>query len=213
MVDASTKCLDSCGIPFAKDEDCVVRELSTDATYEASAKCNTASGWGEFSPVSAPLKLSSLRLPAPGAPVLQGVSASSLRVLVAPISGSTRVDVWVRPVGNANWMAVERDGSLVKPPCKAACLPTDEVIVKGLDSGVQYEACCAVNNAFGWSEMGPGSAPLMLEIPTARFSSVASRRRIVTRSYSSKPLMSTMICRSTHRWEASSASQRWRSAN
>jgi len=143
------------------DEQCVASGLSADAVYEAVVKFKTRSGWSEQSNASPPLKLSSLRLPRPGAPVLEGVSATSIRVKYASSPGTAHVDVWVRADGD-EWKSSEStDGSLVEPPCKQAWRPGEDVVLTGLTADT-YRVKLVAQNAFGWGDKGPESQPLRL---------------------------------------------------
>ena len=163
VLDATTGGLDDCGVPFVIDEQCVASGLSADAVYEAVVKFKTRSGWSEQSNASPPLKLSSLRLPRPGAPVLEGVSATSIRVKYASSLGTTHVDVWVKANGG-EWKSSEStDGSLVEPPCKQAWRPGEDVVLTGLTADTSYRVKLVAQNAFGWGDKGPESQPLKLE--------------------------------------------------
>ena len=155
-------------ILFKTADDAIAKGLSPDVLYEAQVAAMNDFGVGPFSPVSAPLKLSSLRLPAPGVPQLEAVSESSMRIHFAALHGCDHIVVWMRRVGETEWKAVDRkDGSLVTPSGSACFKPKDDAVVKGLLPNVSYEARVSANNAFGWSVMSAVSAPLELKDPDA----------------------------------------------
>ena len=134
MVDASAGKFDTCAIPFEKADKCMVKELSADVSYEAATKFKDGTGWQEWSPPSEPLKLSSLRPTAPGAPLLEGVSDTSMRVRFAAPYGSASILISMQPVGEETdrKMLHSKDGSLSNSSDDILFKTADDAIAKGL---------------------------------------------------------------------------------
>ncbi len=173
-VDPQTRTLRGCGRtepPFAVtgDETIVVKGLSNKISYSVRVRAHNGIDWGDDSPSSKPMKLADYKPRSPCVPVLDQISADSVRVFCAVLSNCTDAIIFFKNLGTGrDLMMVDssRGNILVqlnhwrKASPRADCYKG--VVVPGLSPDTEYEVYYKQRNAFGWSSRSP-------EIPGCKF--------------------------------------------
>ena len=147
-----------------------IRKLHPGVSYTATVcfRGPNSFSWGPESPRSAPLTLE--RAPRPGAPMLEPVSNSEIRVRFAlpPDSDWARFKFNLEKDAAESTRAVKADLTLwpasktSSPLLSKESLKTGTIVVKGLDSSVSYRACLLSHNGISFSAHSPFSNSLRL---------------------------------------------------
>jgi hypothetical protein len=137
-----------------------VEGLSIDISYTVKVNGHNGIGWGPWSPPSKPLKLADHRPPAPGAPVLERISADSVRVFCRLSPKCTHADVLFKDVDTGVELSVDaQSGNKLREPDEGVPPPRGDcykgVVVSGLSPDTEYEVYCQQNSNFGWSSLSP----------------------------------------------------------
>merc|ERR1719329_836038 len=147
----------------------MVRGLDEGVEYECCVLANNAIGWSRASPASAPLHHGALRLktrPAPPEKPTLEESAGGMQVrfdVPHACPSVTSFSVRMRVVGSKVWLSFDaQSGILVLDSSCTDLAMANDVCVRGLEDGVQYESAVCVKNAEGWSDLSATSAPLHL---------------------------------------------------
>ena len=102
--------------PVAGDK-VFVEGLSSDISYSVKVYAHNGIGWGPASPASKPLKLADHQPPAPGAPVLERISADSVRVFCRLSPKCNHADVLFRDVDTGVELSVDaQSGNKLREP-------------------------------------------------------------------------------------------------
>ena len=188
--------LDGTGPPFAVTGDRIVlvEGLSSDISYSVKVYAHNGIGWGPASPASKPLKLADHQPPAPGAPVLERVSADSVRVFCRLSPECTHADIFFKAVTTGVELSVDaqggnklRESGEGVPPPRGDCYKG--IVVPGLSPGTEYEVYYKQFSNFGWSDYSPyarlppdsggDDAPVAVPAgPTARAAPAAIARHL-----------------------------------
>ena len=154
--------LDGTGPPFAVTGDRIVlvEGLSSDISYSVKVYAHNGIGWGPASPASKPLKLADHQPPAPGAPVLERISADSVRVFCRLSPKCTHADVLFEDMDTGVELSVDaqggnklRESGEGVPPPRGDCYKG--IVVPGLSPGTEYEVYYKQFSNFGWSDYSP----------------------------------------------------------
>ena len=154
--------LDGTGPPFAVTGDRIVlvEGLSSEISYSVKVYGHNGIGWGPCSPASKPLKLADHQPPAPGAPVLERISADSVRVFCRLSPKCTHADVLFEDMDSGVELSVDaesgnklRESGEGVPPPRGDCYKG--IVVPGLSPGTEYEVYCKQCSDFGWSDNSP----------------------------------------------------------
>lgn len=147
----------------------VVTGLDLDTPYEAMLDVLTVRGFQLQSEPSEVLRIG--RAATSLAPILEDAGNATARVqwvLPAAEPPIERVLVFLRPVGNEEWLLVD---NLTKTLIGSgfcggqACPPMpSELLVTGIDAGRSYEARLAFLNEHGWSEPSPISPAVEISL-------------------------------------------------
>jgi hypothetical protein len=137
-----------------------VEGLSIDISYTVKVNGHNGIGWGPWSPPSKPLKLADHRPPAPGAPVLERISADSVRVFCRLSPKCTHADVLFKDVDTGVELSVDaQSGNKLREPDEGVPPPRGDcykgIVVSGLSPDTEYEVYCQQNSNFGWSSLSP----------------------------------------------------------
>ena len=135
--------------PFAVtgDETIVVKGLSNKISYSVRVRAHNGIDWGDDSPPSKPMKLADYKPRAPCVPVLDQISADSVRVFCAVLSNCTDAIIFFKNLGTGrDLMIVDSSrGNILsqleqwrKPSPRADCYKG--VVVPGLSPDTEYEA-------------------------------------------------------------------------
>ena len=156
--------LDGTGPPFAVTGDRIVlvESLSSDISYSVKVYAHNGIGWGPCSPASKPLKLADHQPPAPGAPVLERVSADSVRVFCRLSPECTHADIFFKAVTTGVELSVdEQSGNKLREPGEGFAPTRDDcykgVVVLGVSPDTEYEVLCKQCSDFGWSDASPSA--------------------------------------------------------
>ena len=159
---------------YDADEDVVATGLDSSKTYLVKFAARNTAGWGEDSPVSAPLKINDFVPPKPGAPVLEALEEpGSLRVRWAAPPGSDFVTVFLRKNDADEEPVDAASGKLGSGDAHDASDGT--CVVTGLDGGASYDAQICASNDFGWGRCSPFSRPLKLKEDSSELEVTGSR--------------------------------------
>ena len=154
--------LDGTGPPFAVTGDRIVlvEGLSSEISYSVKVYAHNGIGWGPASPASKPLKLADHQPPAPGAPVLERISADSVRVFCRLSPKCTHADVLFEDMDTGVELSVDaqggnklRESGEGVPPPRGDCYKG--IVVPGLSPGTEYEVYYKQYSNFGWSDLSP----------------------------------------------------------
>ena len=153
--------------PFAVtgDETIVVINLSSKISYSVKVRAHNGIDWGDDSPSSKPMKLADYKPRAPCVPVLDQISADSVRVFCAVLSNCTDGIIFFKNLGTGrdlmivdssrgNMLSRLEDWSRKASP-RADCY--NGVVVPGLSPDTEYEVYCKQRNAFGCSSSSKGT--------------------------------------------------------
>ena len=188
--------LDGTGPPFAVTGDRIVlvEGLSSEISYSVKVYAHNGIGWGPASPASKPLKLADHQPPAPGAPVLERISADSVRVFCRLSPKCTHADVLFEDMDTGVELSVDaqggnklRESGEGVPPPRGDCYKG--IVVPGLSPGTEYEVYYKQFSTFGWSDLSPyarlppdsggDDAPVAVPAgPTARAAPAAIARHL-----------------------------------
>ena len=175
FVDKNTRTLTAQGdvhsgtiFPVTGEETIVVKGLSDNISYTVRVEAHNGIGWGPCSPASKPLKLADHQPPAPGAPVLERVSADSVRVFCALSPKCTHGDIFFKDVTTGVELSVdEQSGNKLREPGEGFAPTRDDcykgVVVLGVSPDTEYEVWCKQCSDFGWSDPSPSA---MLPVPS-----------------------------------------------
>ena len=156
------------------DEDVVATGLDSSKTYLVKFAARNTAGWGEDSPVSAPLKINDFVPPAPGAPVLEAVEEpGSLRVRWSAPPGSDFVTVYLSKNDADEEPVNAATGKLGEGQAYDAS--DGSCVVTGLEGGASYDAQISARNDFGWGKDSPFSRPLKLKEDPSELEVTGSR--------------------------------------
>ena len=188
--------LDGTGPPFAVTGDRIVlvEGLSSEISYSVKVYAHNGIGWGPASPASKPLKLADHQPPAPGAPVLERISADSVRVFCRLSPKCTHADLLFEDMDTGVELSVDaQNGNKLResgegvPPPRGDCYKG--IVVPGLSPGTEYEVYYKQFSTFGWSDLSPyarlppdsggDDAPVAVPAgPTARAAPAAIARHL-----------------------------------
>ena len=136
----------------------VVKGLSSEISYTVKVSGHNGIGWGPWSPPSKPMKLADHQPPAPSAPVVDRITADSVRVFCAVLPTCAYASIIFTAVGTGGELLVDHRSSnkLVKTGGgavgRAACYTG--VVVPGLSADTEYAVCCRQSD-IGWSRNSP----------------------------------------------------------
>jgi hypothetical protein len=154
--------LDGTGPPFAVTGDRIVlvESLSSEISYSVKVYAHNGIGWGPCSPASKPVKLADHQPPAPGAPVLERISADSVRVFCRLSPKCTHADILFKDVDTGVELSVDaqsanklRGSGEGVPPPRGDCYKG--IVVSGFSPDTEYEVYCQQSSNFGWSSLSP----------------------------------------------------------
>ena len=175
FVDKNTRTLTAQGdvhsgtiFPVTDEETIVVSSLSSMISYTVRVEAHNGIGWGPCSPASKPLKLADHQPPAPGAPVLERVSADSVRVFCALSPKCTHGDIFFKDVTTGVELSVdEQSGNKLREPGEGFAPTRDDcykgLVALGVSPDTEYEVWCKQCSDFGWSDPSPSA---MLPVPS-----------------------------------------------
>ncbi len=154
--------LDGTGPPFAVTGDRIVlvESLSSEISYRVKVYAHNGIGWSPCSPASKPLKLADHQPPAPGEPVLERISADSVRVFCRLSPKCPHGDIFFRDVTTGIELSVDaqsgnklRESGEGVPPPRGDCYKG--IVVSGLSPDTEYAVWCKQCSDFGWSDNSP----------------------------------------------------------
>ena len=167
FVDKTTHTLTAQGttelvFPVTGDKSILVKGLSSEISYTVEVLAHNGIGWGPRSPASKPLKLADHQPPAPGAPVLERVSADSVRVFCRLSPECTHADIFFKAVTTGVELSVdEQSGNKLREPGEGFAPTRDDcykgVVVLGVSPDTEYEVLCKQCSDFGWSDASPSA--------------------------------------------------------
>ena len=175
FVDKNTRTLTAQGdvhsgtiFPVTDEETIVVSSLSSMISYTVRVEAHNGIGWGPCSPASKPLKLADHQPPAPGKPVLERVSADSVRVFCALSPKCTHGDIFFKDVTTGVELSVdEQSGNKLREPGEGFAPTRDDcykgLVALGVSPDTEYEVWCKQCSDFGWSDPSPSA---MLPVPS-----------------------------------------------
>ena len=175
FVDKNTRTLTAQGdvhsgtiFPVTGEETIVVKGLSDKISYTVRVEAHNGIGWGPCSPASKPLKLADHQPPAPGKPVLERVSADSVRVFCALSPKCTHGDIFFKDVTTGVELSVdEQSGNKLREPGEGFAPTRDDcykgLVALGVSPDTEYEVWCKQCSDFGWSDPSPSA---MLPVPS-----------------------------------------------
>ena len=175
FVDKNTRTLTAQGdvhsgtiFPVTGEETIVVKGLSDNISYTVRVEAHNGIGWGPCSPASKPLKLADHQPPAPGKPVLERVSADSVRVFCALSPKCTHGDIFFKDVTTGVELSVdEQSGNKLREPGEGFAPTRDDcykgLVALGVSPDTEYEVWCKQCSDFGWSDPSPSA---MLPVPS-----------------------------------------------
>ena len=140
----------------------VVEGLSSKISYTVKVAASNGIGWGPWSPLSTPTRLQDFLPPAPSAPVVDQITADSVRVFCALLPTCTSATVRFIAVDTGVELFVDHGrGNELNPrgTAGARTSPRAEcykgVVVPGLSADTEYEVAYCQKNDFGWSRYSP----------------------------------------------------------
>ena len=167
FVDKTTHTLTAQGttelvFPVTGDKSILVKGLSSEISYTVEVSAHNGIGWSPRSPASKPLKLADHQPPAPGAPVLERVSADSVRVFCRLSPECTHADIFFKAVTTGVELSVdEQSGNKLREPGEGFAPTRDDcykgVVVLGVSPDTEYEVLCKQCSDFGWSDASPST--------------------------------------------------------
>ena len=173
FVDKTTHTLTAQGttelvFPVTGDKSILVKGLSSEISYTVEVLAHNGIGWGPRSPASKPLKLADHQPPAPGAPVLERVSADSVRVFCRLSPECTHADIFFKAVTTGVELSVdEQSGNKLREPGEGFAPTRDDcykgLVALGVSPDTEYEVWCKQCSDFGWSDPSPSA---MLPVPS-----------------------------------------------
>ena len=137
----------------------VVKGLSSKISYTVNVAASNGIGWGPWSPLSKPMKLLDFSPLAPSAPVVDQITADSVRVFCALLPTCAHASISFLAVDTGVGLFVDHaNGVKLLPVCSAASSRAEcykGVVVPGLSADTEYEVAYCQKNDFGWSRYSP----------------------------------------------------------
>ena len=138
----------------------VVEGLSSTISYTVRVNGHNGIGWGPWSSPSKPIKLLDFSPPVPCAPVVDQITADSVRVFCALLPTCTSATISFLAVDTGVQLFVDHGcGNELRPLAGAlsssrhACYKG--VVVPGLSADTYYAVAYCQKNDFGWSPYSP----------------------------------------------------------